>query len=105
MVAQSLSEEGKHALGVSSRRDEDLLLKAIADNPGESPNKLAARFGWEMGNGKPYRMKVIRAADTLKKQKMICDHRDAWKVTLAGRAELKRLGEVSHENSEQGSEQ
>jgi hypothetical protein len=91
VVAQPLSEEGRQAMASSSRRDEDRLLKAIAENPSASPNKLAAALGWSRKNGDPYRMKVKRAAQTLKKQKLICDRRDAWELTAAWRAELKRL--------------
>jgi len=93
VIAWPLSEESKQALAASSRRDEDQLLKAIAENPGASQNKLATALGWYMGNKEPYRMKVSRAANNLKKQKMIRDHRGAWEPTPAGRAELKRPAE------------
>ncbi len=93
VVARPLSEENRLELAATSRRDEDQLLKAIAENPGASQNKLATALDWYMKNGEPYRMKVSRAAGTLKKQKMICDHRDAWVLTPAGRTELKRLEE------------
>jgi hypothetical protein len=93
VVARPLSEESRQALAASSRRDEDQLLKAIAENPGASQNKLAIALGWLMGTGEPYRMKVSRAAQTLKRQKMISDHRGAWKLSEAGRAELKLLAE------------
>jgi hypothetical protein len=93
VVALHLSEESRQAMAASSRRDEDLLLKAIAENQSASPNILARLLGWFMKDGAPYRMKVNRAANALKKQKMICHRRDAWELTPAGRAELKRLAE------------
>jgi hypothetical protein len=93
VVARPLSEESKEAMAASSRRDEDQLLKAIAENAGASPNKLAAALGWHMRNGEPYRMKVKRSAHNLMNQKMIRNLRDAWELTPAGRTELKRLEE------------
>jgi hypothetical protein len=93
VVALPLSEESVEAMAASSRRDEDQLLKVIAENPGASQNELARALGWYMSTDKPYRMKVSRAAKTLMKENLICEHRGAFELTKAGLEELKRLAD------------
>lgn len=53
VVARPLSEESRQAMAASSRRDEDQLLKAIAENPGASQTNWPQRLVGTWGTASP----------------------------------------------------
>jgi hypothetical protein len=91
VVAAPISEVGKQQIEAVARRHEDLLLRAIEKHPEASLRELALALGWLDSKGKPYVMKVTRAAEKLDSEKLIRKHRGTWQLTAAGEKELNRL--------------
>jgi hypothetical protein len=85
VIAKPISEADKQQKAATTRRQEDLLLRAIEKHPGASLRDLATALGW----GHP--QKVQRAAEVLEKEKLIRKHRGAWQLTSAGQKELNTL--------------
>ena len=91
VVAAPLDEAGRQAMVASGRRDADQVLGAIERQPGASSNDLAKALGWAMRDGRPYGVKVRRAADKLATDGLIHKHRDAWALTAKGEKELNTM--------------
>lgn len=91
VIARSVDEADKQQMTATSKRHEDMLLKAIFEHPGASLRTLATTLSWVDGKGQPSAMRVARAADVLAKEKLIQKHRGAWQCTSAGQKELNNL--------------
>ena len=65
VIAEPIDEAGRAAVAAAGRRDEDVVLRAIEAQPGASSNELAKAIGWQMRDGRPYGIKVRRAAERL----------------------------------------
>jgi AAA domain-containing protein len=90
VVAKPLSERERTEAETSNRTDEDALLVAIAENDRASMTMLAAALKWLTKDNKPYKTRVKRAADRLKKDKLVKLERDGLSLTEKGKAEAKR---------------
>jgi hypothetical protein len=71
--------------------DQDQVLKAIYEHPGASSNELAKGLAWAMRDGKPYGVRVRRAAERLAGDGLILKHRGAWVLAAKGEKELNNL--------------
>ena len=90
VVAAHLSDIAQEDIKKASRVNQNKLLAAIAARPDASLAELAVACDWKMRDGKPYKMMVKRALDTLKKYKLAKDGLDGPELTDAGRAALKK---------------
>jgi hypothetical protein len=69
-----------------------LVLRAVDSAPG-SATEIARRLGWTYGQkGEPYRMRVARAAENLKSEKLIEEVRGVLRLTPKGHKELNLAG-------------
>jgi hypothetical protein len=93
VMARPLSEADQQAMKESGMRDEDAVLRAIEGHPKASYEALAKVLNWSTRDGKPYKMKVQRAAERLAQQALIMKHRRGshWVLTKDGEKELNRL--------------
>lgn len=91
VVAKPLSEGERSQAEANSRSDEDALLVAIADNDRASMADLAIALKWfQPKDGKPYKARVQRAAERLKKYKLVKVERRGLVLTPRGKEETKR---------------
>lgn len=91
VMATPMDEAGREALAATERRDEDQVLRAIDKHPGASSNELARGLDWKMRDGKPYGVRVRRAAEKLAGDGLILKHRGAWVLSKQGEKELNNL--------------
>jgi hypothetical protein len=91
VVALPLSEEERGEADANSRRDEDNLLVTINGGGRRSMADLALVLAWVTNNGKPYKSRVQRAADRLKKGKLVKVERGVLVLTPAGKKEAERV--------------
>ena len=90
VIAEPIDEAGRAAVAAAGRRDEDVVLRAIEAQPGASSNELAKAIGWQMRDGRPYGIKVRRAAERLAGDGLIQKHRGSWMLSRDGERELNR---------------
>jgi AAA domain len=90
VIAKSLSERERSDAEANSRSDEDALLIAIADNERASMSGLATALQWLTTVGKPYKGRVQRSSDRLKKGGYVKLERGSLALTEKGKAEAKR---------------
>jgi hypothetical protein len=89
-IARALSEhDHDRKLAESYQEDEDLLL-ALERNDGASLKDLATACNW-FAKGKPYKVKVSRKLDKLKKEKLVEKPADKWTLTQAGKDKAKAI--------------
>jgi hypothetical protein len=91
VVAVPLSDEERGQADANSRRDEDHLLMTILNGGRQSMADLALVLNWVTNNGKPYKARVQRAADRLKKGKLVKLERGTLVLTPAGTKEANRV--------------
>jgi hypothetical protein len=91
VMATPMDEAGREALAATERRDEDQVLRAIDKHPGASSNELAKGLDWKVRDGKPYGVRVRRAAEKLAGDGLILKHRGAWVLGKQGEKELNNL--------------
>ena len=91
VVATPLSEEERGKAEGQSRKDEDDVLLTIAGGDRRSQADIALLLNWTMKDGKPYKARVHRAADRLKKDKLIQIDRKSYVLTPKGKKEAERL--------------
>jgi AAA domain len=87
VIAEYLSEAGQQEIERAARSHEDQLLAVLAEpgNGKASHAELAKLLGWFMRDGSPYRKRVSRTLEELKKAKLITITRDGIELTAAGR--------------------
>ena len=89
-IARALSEhDHDRKLAESYQEDEDLLL-ALERNDGASLKDLATACNW-FAKGQPYKVKVSRKLDKLKKEKLVEKPADKWTLTQAGKDKAKAI--------------
>jgi hypothetical protein len=91
VVAKPLSETERGEAEASSRSDEDDLLIAIANNEGASMCGLATALQWLTKDHKPYKARVQRSIERLKKGKYVAVERSGISLTPKGEKEAKRV--------------
>lgn len=91
VLARHITKDEQKAMTSNARRDEDALLIQLDKHPDASIAGLAEAAGWLMGNGLPYKTKVSRTLDQLKRDKMAKKIRGTWTLTSAGKSEAKRV--------------
>jgi hypothetical protein len=91
VIAAPLDDAGKAAKVAAGRRDEDHVLAAIEKHPGASLIALAEALGWAMRDGKPYGVRVRRAAEKLAADGLVHKHRGALALTSKGEKELNAM--------------
>lgn len=90
VFAKPLSERERGEAEASSRSDEDALLIAIMENDRTSMAGLATLLQWLAKDGKPNKSRVQRAAERLKKDKLVKLERGGWSATEKGKSEAIR---------------
>jgi AAA domain len=90
VVAKPLSEAERSHAEANSRSDEDALLIAIADNERASMAGLATALHWVTKDGKPYKARVQRSSERLKRGGYVKMERGSLALTEKGKAEAKR---------------
>ena len=73
----------------SARSDEDQLLEAMQEIPSAGIRGWAEHLQWVSSMGLPQRDKVSRVLKALHGEKLVFKQRGAWKLTDAGKAEIK----------------
>ena len=91
VVAQALSEQDKRRLTNNARRNQDAVLAVLPRHVDSSLSDIAKDLKWLDKKGEPEKMKVHRALEALKDQKLAKKHRGGWKLTTAGEKEAERL--------------
>lgn len=97
VLATPIDDATRQVLAASERSDQDVVLRAISDNPGKSYADLAKLLGWTMGDGKPYAVKVRRAAERLAGDGLLIKERGNWVVASRGERELNKLDQRNFE--------
>jgi AAA domain len=90
VVAEPLSEKERGEAEAHSRSDEDDLLIAIAENDRASMSGLATALQWLAKDSKPYKARVQRSAERLKKGGFVKIERGGLILTPKGKKEAKR---------------
>jgi hypothetical protein len=90
VIAKPLSERERSEAEASTRSDEDALLIAIADNERASMAGVATALRWLTKDNKPYKARVQRSADRLKKDKLAKAERGHLELTEKGKKEAIR---------------
>jgi hypothetical protein len=90
VIALPLSETEQQQAEAGSRNDEDQLLGAMADGFRRSMSDLAKDMHWRTKDGKPYKARVQRASDRLKKSKLVASERGTLVLTKTGQKEVDR---------------
>jgi hypothetical protein len=93
VIAAPLSDKEQHDIQSGARRDEDAVLYTLAasDTGRMSAAAIAEALDWKMKNGKPYKVRVQRAAEKLKKGRFVKAERDGLALTEAGQKEARRV--------------
>jgi hypothetical protein len=94
VVAMPLSDKERGDAEARSRKDEDDVLLTIAGGDRRSQADIALLLAWTTKDGKPYRARVQRAAERLKKGKFIQIERGSYVLTQKGKKEAERLKEL-----------
>jgi hypothetical protein len=88
VIARAVDAEGKSGLERTGREDEDSVLRAVDRSPGANPTDIARTLGWRLRGGALHHVKVKRALERLKKDKLVEDRRGGWHVTKNGQRDL-----------------
>jgi hypothetical protein len=91
VLATPIDDASKQVMAATERSDQDRVLRAISDQPGESSNEIAKRLGWAMRDGKPYGVRVRRAAERMAGDGLLVKHRGEWILSARGEKELNNL--------------
>jgi hypothetical protein len=90
VIAKVLTETEESQIEAKQGEDEEAVLVALADGGKQSTAVLADRLGWFDFHGEPYKMKVKRAIDRLKVDKLVETDRHGSELTDLGKKELKK---------------
>lgn len=87
IIARPMDEEEAADHNKQGLANEDVVLKAMADQPGISMAATARIIGWLDSDGEPERWKVQRALDSLARDKMVRQERarGPWTLTDKGK--------------------
>jgi hypothetical protein len=87
IVAEPMSEEAVADHAKQTLANEDIVLRALRDRPGQSWAQIARDAGWVDEADKPERWKVQRAIDALKEDKLVQQARKGAPWTLTSKGE------------------
>jgi hypothetical protein len=90
VIAKAMSERERSDAEADTRSDEDALLIAIAENERASMAGLATALQWFAKDGKPYKARVQRSADRLKKGGYVKAERGSLALSEKGKKEAIR---------------
>ena len=90
VIAKTMSERERTEAEANTRSDEDDLLIAIKENDRASMAALAVALKWLTKEGKPYKARVQRSAERLKKGGYVKVERGALILTEKGKKEAIR---------------
>jgi hypothetical protein len=85
VICEWISDGEKERIRDQGERDENAVLRHLADNARATQSTIATAIGWKYFNGEPNKSKVARCIKGLLKQKLI-------KETRAGRHKLTPEG-------------
>jgi hypothetical protein len=87
VIAESLTEQEQHAAEASSHNDEDTVLIALLNSETGILSMMAVADAckWLTRSGSPNKSRVQRAADRLKKSKLVVSDRDGLNLTAKGK--------------------
>jgi hypothetical protein len=85
VVAECLSDMAKDELTRVAGLAEDEVLRAVKENKGASIADLAKALGWFMATGHPYKSKVQRILNRLKKDGLVRQERRQWVLSPKAR--------------------
>ena len=90
VVAEYVTDVAQAEMEAAARRDEDAVL-ALVQAHGKGPLAgFAVALGWYLKSGEANRMKVKRALDSLKAEKLVVQERGGWVLTEKGEKALKK---------------
>ena len=93
IICEWISDGEKERIRDQKERDENAVLKHLADNPKASQASIATAMGWKYFNGEPNKSKAGRCIKDLIKQKLIKETRAGrYKVTSEGLSALRNEG-------------
>jgi hypothetical protein len=92
IVAEPMSEEAVADHTKQTRTNEDTVLRALRDRPGQSWAQIAREAGWLTPDDQPERWRVQRAINALKADKLVRQKRkgDPWTLTDEGEKALDK---------------
>jgi hypothetical protein len=90
VIAKAMSERERNDAEANSRSDEDLLLIGIHENERASFAGLATALGWFDGKGQPYKARVQRCVNRLRKGGFVKDVRGSLSLSEKGKSEAIR---------------
>jgi len=90
VYAKPMSDKERSEAEAKTRSDEDALLIAISENDRASMAQLATALRWLTKDHKPYKARVQRAADRLKKGGFVKVERSGLVLTDNGKKEASR---------------
>jgi len=94
VFARPVSDEDVEQLKNKGRSDQDALLRAMLDKPGDSLLEIAEYLIWQTSQGKPNKQKVQRMMKVLVKDKLVIQRRDdRYVLTPKGEEEAKKTPE------------
>jgi AAA domain len=91
VLATPIDDASKQVMAATERSDQDRVLRAIFERPGESSNEIAKHLAWAMRDGKPYGVRVRRAAERMAGDGLLMKHRGEWVLSARGEKELNNL--------------
>lgn len=91
VIAKDMSDSERRAQEDDKRSDDDLVLKAYADNSDCSMVDIANRFGWVFSDGSPAKSRVQRAVSRLTGFKFLKRAGRGYEVDKNGRNYMKKL--------------
>ena len=89
VVAELQSQEAADNAARQTISDENAVLYWLNQQPSISLRDIAANAGWINEQGVPAKPKVQRLLKRLKAEKLVANRRGSWRITDAGKAELK----------------
>jgi hypothetical protein len=93
VVATPVSEQERGQAEASSRQDEDAVLLKMQGHR-RSLVDIALLLNWMTKEGKPYKTRVHRAAERLKKSKLVQLERGTYVLTPKGLKEAERIKQL-----------
>ena len=91
VLATPIDDAGKQVLAATERSDQDRVLRAVFERPGESSNEIAKHLSWAMRDGKPYGVRVRRATERMAGDGLLTKHRGEWVLSARGEKQLNNL--------------
>jgi hypothetical protein len=89
IVAALQTDSEADAAAGRALSDQDKVLEMLRCHPGISVREIANSAGWISETGSPHKGKVHRILLALKQDKLATQQRGKWKITEAGKRELK----------------